>query len=71
MPPSRLARQAIMILRGDPMAARALSFDQLLDATEKLPAEDQAAFSSWKKIAQDRFLLETTQKTLLLEIAGG
>lgn len=47
------------------------NLQKALECFEKLPAEDQAAFSSWKKIAQDRFFLETMQKTLLLEMAGG
>jgi len=47
------------------------NIQKAIECFEKLPVEDQAALSSWKKTAQDRLFLETTRKTLLLEITGG
>ncbi len=52
-------------------ALQAHNLQKALESFEKLPPEDQAPLSSWKKMAQDRLFLETTRKTLLLEIAGG
>jgi len=37
---------------------------------EKLPIEEKARLSAWKKLMQDRLTLETQEKALLLEMAG-
>jgi len=52
-------------------ALQSHNLQKALECFEKLPAEDQATLSAWKKMVQDRLFLETTRKTLLLEIAGG
>jgi|GEM_PF-6080012 len=57
-------------LEGVQKALQAHNIQKAIECFEKLPVEDQAALSSWKKTAQDRLFLETTRKTLLLEIAG-
>ena len=46
------------------MSARALSFDQVLDATEKLPTEDQAALVAILK----RRLAERGRRRLVADI---
>ncbi len=50
-------------------AVHSHNIQKALDCFGKLPRHEQLALSSWQQMAQDRLLLETLYKNILLEMA--
>lgn len=52
-------------------ALRAHNIQKALEFFEKLPPEKKMPLAFWEGLARDRFILETSEKTLFLELAKG
>lgn len=57
------------LLKNIQKALRMHDIQKAIEIYEKLPSEEKAQLSSWKKLAEERLLLELSTQKLLLELA--